>query len=154
MFLTERPHNFMAGPRVLLLQQQMSSGKQRAVETIDDLKVWLWMIHSDYPTKCPVYLVTTPYPSDSATFILIAKGPTLHQPFISKVNDFSQRGTYIPVIFSSHLQTRDNSKCTYVRNWEFKETLHSLTHVHTFPPSSGTLNLESLIEVSVSYLVI
>ena len=65
-------------------------------------------------------------------------------PLVSKVNDFSQRGTYIPVIFSSHLQARDNSKHTYVRNWEFKETLHSLTHVHTFPPSSATPNLESL----------
>ena len=65
-------------------------------------------------------------------------------PLVSKVNDFSERGTYIPVIFYSHLQARDNSKHTYVRNWEFKETLHPLTHVHTFPPSSATPNLESL----------
>lgn len=152
VFLTERPHNFVAGPRVLLLQQQVSSGKQRAVETFND--------SLDYPTKCPVYLVTDTLPSDSATFILIAKGPTstpatLWGPLFSKVNDFSQRGTYIP-IFPSHLQVRDNSKHTYVRNWEFKETLHSLTHVHTFPPSSATPNLgvPEMIWVSVSYLVI
>ena len=40
VFLTERHHNFVAGPRVLHLQQQMSSGKQRAVETFDD-SLWL-----------------------------------------------------------------------------------------------------------------